>query len=55
MESIERWNFLLPLPAKDDGSKVLELLQLPQETTEVFHLSYIFGLLCKEKGQEVRA
>jgi hypothetical protein len=48
MDNIECWNLLLLLlPAREDASEILEFFQLPQETTQVLHLSYVFGLQYK--------
>jgi hypothetical protein len=49
MEGIECWNLLLLLLAGKGASKVLEFLQLLQETIQVLHLSYVFESQCKEK------
>jgi hypothetical protein len=54
MESTEQWNLLLLLPAGEDSNKILEFLQVPQDRTQVFHMSYVFGTQCKEKGQELK-
>jgi hypothetical protein len=51
MGDVDYWNVLLFLPAGEDVVKIIELLQLPQETTDVLHLSYVFVPQCKEKGQ----
>jgi hypothetical protein len=54
MGDVDHWNVLLFLPPGEDVVKIIELLQLPQETTDVLHLSYVFAPQCKEKGQEIR-
>jgi hypothetical protein len=54
MGDVDHWNVLLFLPTGADVVKITELLQLPQETTDILNLSYVFAPQCKEKGQEVR-
>jgi hypothetical protein len=54
MGDVDHWNVLLMLAPGEDVEKVKEFLQLPEETTDVFNLSYVFGPQCKEKGYEVR-
>jgi hypothetical protein len=51
IEDVDHWNFLLFLPPGEDVEDVKEWLQLPEETTNVLVLSYVFSSQCKEKGQ----
>ena len=42
------------LLAKLDANRVLQLIQLPKDTTHILQLTYAFGLQCKENGQHLR-
>jgi hypothetical protein len=46
MDDVNHWNVLIFLLPRIDVDKINKLLQLLEETTDVFNLSYVFASQC---------